>query len=96
MIAVAALNLMGVRMYSPPYARQIGPGDSRLGGVALFHAAGRRRAGGQLAGNPGGDDSGVHRRYPRRADFEPRLRGRLEIDVLRLHSRRRDGDGGAG
>src|SRR5512143_4163707 len=24
MIAVAALNLMGVRMYSPPYARQMG------------------------------------------------------------------------
>ena len=44
----------------------MGRGDSRLGGVALFHAAGRRRFGGQLAGNPGGDDSGIHRRYPRR------------------------------
>ena len=36
MIAVATLNLIGMRVHSPPYARQTGLGDPRFGGVASW------------------------------------------------------------
>ena len=54
MIAVAALNLMGVRMYSPPYARQMGQVILGSAVSLYFTPPVVARAGGQLAGNPGG------------------------------------------
>ena len=38
MIAVATLNLMGVRMHSPPVRSSFGSGNSRLSSVALLYA----------------------------------------------------------
>jgi hypothetical protein len=46
MIAVAAFNLMGVRMHSPPLCASSGSGNPRFGGIALFYTHSRGHPGG--------------------------------------------------
>ena len=57
MIAVAAFNLMGVRMYPVPWPPN-GSGHPWFGGVALFHADRRGGVGRPLTCDRGGDRFG--------------------------------------
>jgi hypothetical protein len=91
MVSVAAFNLMGVRMHSPPYARQMG---QVILGSAVFYAAGG--VGGEFACDPGGHSRRLPGQRFGRAYLEPRFGRGCEVHLLRLDPGGRHSDGRTG
>jgi hypothetical protein len=95
MVAVATLNLLGVQMHSPPYARQMG--QVILGSaVSLYFTPTVVRA---LAANlPAivAATVGLLSRWARRAHLEPGLGSGRQVHFLRFRARWCYGDGRIG